>query len=42
MQRNFVAWYLNGSRGGKLKDGALVAFVSPSGDDWRFSLVKMD
>src|SRR3989304_7307446 len=29
MQRNFVAWYLNGSRGGELKDAALVAFVSP-------------
>ena len=25
MQRNFVAWYLNGSRGGELKDAALVA-----------------
>jgi hypothetical protein len=24
MQRNFVAWYLNGSRGGELKDAALV------------------
>jgi len=21
MQRNFIAWYLNGSRGGKMKDG---------------------
>lgn len=42
MQRNFVAWYLNGSRGGKLKDAALVAFVSPDEEDWRFSLVKMD
>ena len=42
MQRNFVAWYLKGSRGGKLKDAALVAFVSPKGEDWRFSLVKMD
>jgi len=42
MQRNFIAWYLNGSRGGKLKDAALVAFVSPSSDDWRFSLVKME
>ncbi len=42
MQRNFVAWYLNGSRGGELKDAALVAFVSPSSDDWRFSLVKME
>lgn len=42
MQRNFIAWYLNGSRGGEMKDAALVAFVSPNQDDWRFSLVKMD
>ncbi|MBL8026555.1 MAG: N-6 DNA methylase [Fibrobacteres bacterium] len=42
MQRNFIARYLNGSRGGKLKDAALVAFVSPDTEDWRFSLVKMD
>src|SRR3972149_4206366 len=42
MQRNFVAWYLNGSRGGELKEAALVAFVSPDEGDWRFSLVKMD
>jgi type I restriction-modification system DNA methylase subunit len=42
MQRNFIAWYLNGSRGGELKDAALVAFVSPDEADWRFSLVKMD
>ena len=42
MQRNFIAWYLNGSRGGKLKDGALVAFVSSDVSDWRFSLIKMD
>jgi len=42
MQRNFIAWYLNGSRGGNLKDGALVAFVSPEVSDWRFSLIKMD
>jgi len=42
MQRNFIAWYLNGSRGGDLKDAALVAFVSPDNEDWRFSLVKMD
>lgn len=41
-QRNFVAKYLKGSRGGVLKDAALVAFVSPDGDDWRFSLVKME
>ncbi len=42
MQRNFVAWYLKGSRGGKLKDAALVAFVPHDSEDWRFSLVKMD
>ncbi|PMP95809.1 MAG: restriction endonuclease, partial [Thermodesulfobacterium geofontis] len=41
-QRNFIAWYLKGSRGGKLKDAALVAFVSPDEEDWRFSLVKID
>ncbi|MBN2322699.1 MAG: Eco57I restriction-modification methylase domain-containing protein [Spirochaetes bacterium] len=41
-QRNFVAWYLNGSRGGIKKDAALAAFVSPDKGDWRFSLVKMD
>src|SRR3989338_9282273 len=41
-QRNFVAKYLKGSRGGVLKDAALVAFVSPNDDDWRFSLVKME
>ena len=39
MQRNFVAWYLK-SR--EEKDAALVAFVSPESDDWRFSLVCMD
>ncbi len=42
MQRNFVAWYLNGSRGGIPKDSALVAFVSPAEGNWRFSLVRMD
>ena len=42
MQRNFIAWYLNGSRGGEMKDAALVAFVAPNEEDWRFSLVKMD
>ncbi len=42
MQRNFVAWYLNGSRGGILKDAAIVAFVSPDSQDWRFSLIKME
>ena len=42
MQRNFIAWYLKGSRGGKLKNAALVAFVSLDEEDWRFSLVKID
>jgi len=42
MQRNFIAWYLNGSRGDVLKDAALAAFISPDTEDWRFSLVKMD
>ncbi|HNU96108.1 MAG TPA: Eco57I restriction-modification methylase domain-containing protein [Candidatus Magasanikbacteria bacterium] len=41
-QRNFIAWYLNGGRRGKYKDGALIAFVAPDTNDWRFSLVKMD
>ncbi len=42
MQRNFIGWYLNGSRGDEFKDGALVAFISPNEEDWRFSLVKME
>jgi type I restriction-modification system DNA methylase subunit len=42
LQRNFIAWYLSGSRGGDLKDAALVAFISPDNLDWRFSLVRMD
>jgi hypothetical protein len=42
MQRNFIAWYLNGGRGGEQRDAALVAIVSPSRQDWRFSLVRMD
>lgn len=41
-QRKFVAKYLKGSRGGDLKDAALVAFVSPDDQDWRFSYVKME
>ena len=40
-QRNYVAKYLKGSRGGELKDAALVAFVAPNGD-WRFSFVKVE
>lgn len=42
MQRNFIARYLNGSRGGQLKDAALVAFYADDCSDWRFSLIKMD
>lgn len=43
MQRNFVAGYLQGSYGSSAeKRAALVAFVSPSSEDWRFSLVKLD
>jgi hypothetical protein len=41
-QRKFIAKYLKGSRGNELKDAALVAFVSPNEEDWRFSFVKMD
>lgn len=42
-QRNFVAEYLMGRLGtSSEKDAALVAFVPPNGEDWRFSLVKMD
>jgi len=41
-QRNFIAWYLNGGRGGLLRDAALVAFVAPDLDDWRFSYVRME
>ena len=40
MQRNLIAWYL--TYGNESKDAALVAFVSPDGKDWRFSLVKLD
>jgi type I restriction-modification system DNA methylase subunit len=42
MQRNFISWYLNGGRSGVLRDASIVAFVSPSGSEWRFSFVKMD
>jgi len=42
IQRKFLAWYLNGSRGGIFKDAALVAFAPPQKDTWRFSLVKME
>jgi len=42
MQRNFIAWYLNGSRGNVAKDAALVAFYTKGSSNWRLSLVKMD
>ena len=43
MQRNFIAGYLQGKYGSdRDKDAALVAFVSPNQDDWRFSLVRME
>jgi hypothetical protein len=43
MQRNFISGYLKGNYGSdNLKDAALVAFVSPDEEDWRFSLVKID
>lgn len=43
MQRNFIAGYLAGKYGSdKEKDAAVVAFVSPELDDWRFSLVKKE
>jgi len=42
-QRNFVANYLMGKLGtNSQKDAALVAFVTPDQEDWRFSLVKME
>ena len=43
MQRNFIAWYLNGGRGGILRDNALVAFFSEDNpSDWRFSFVHLE
>jgi hypothetical protein len=43
MQRNFIAGYLQGKYGTDSdKDAALVAFVAPNSEDWRFSLVKLD
>ncbi len=40
-QRNFIRWYLNGSRGNEYKDAALVAFHTQKSPDWRFSFIKM-
>ena len=42
MQRNFISRYLNGGRDDSFKDAALVAFISPNQNDWRFSLVRME
>ena len=41
MQKNYIADYLNSGRNHR-KDAALVAFVAPGEEDWRFSLIKMD
>lgn len=37
-QRNFIADYLKNNE----KQAALVAFLAPEGNDWRFSLVKLE
>lgn len=42
VQRNFVAWYLNGGRGKVIRHNALVAFYNETVSDWRFSFVKID
>ena len=42
VQRNFIAWYLNGGRGAEIRDNALVAFYNETVSDWRFSFVKLD
>ena len=41
-QRNYIAKYLKEDRGRSFKDGALVAFISPDEEDWRFSLIQID
>ena len=41
-QRNYIAKYLKEDRNYQLKDGALVAFVAPNQEDWRFSFVRME
>ena len=41
MQKNYIADYLNSGRNHR-KDAALVAFVAPDEEDWRFSLIKMN
>ena len=42
VQRNFIAWYLNGGRGNVIRHNALVAFYNETVSDWRFSFVKLD
>lgn len=42
IQRNFIAWYLNGGRGNVIRHNALVAFYNETVSDWRFSFVKLD
>lgn len=37
-QKNCIAWHLKNGN----KDGALVAFVPPNQEDWRFSFVQID
>ncbi len=37
-QKNCISWYLKNIN----KDGALVAFVPPNKEDWRFSFVRID
>lgn len=42
MQRNFIAWYLNGGVGDIIRHNALVAFYNEEVSDWRFSFVKLE
>ena len=37
--RNFIVNYLDGGRGGVIRDAALVAFIEPDNVRWRLSLV---
>ncbi|MCX6844314.1 MAG: Eco57I restriction-modification methylase domain-containing protein [candidate division WOR-3 bacterium] len=41
MQRNFIGHYLSQGTGSGTADAALVAFVPPDADTWRFSFVKL-
>jgi hypothetical protein len=42
MQRNFIAWYLNGGVGDVIRHNAVVAFYNEELPDWRFSFVKLE